>query len=253
MRELVNRIFNSGSPSQYQEVKMRTIDLLKAMGENISEFERREEAKLARERAEAEKAVRNREIAAQMSKNKDKAQRHYGPLADFQFEQMKSLMKTRLMGQTMTPSNAEVYAELARRANREAARNEEARRRADADWRNLYYGRAAQGGPAPRVPSPPGAAPPPNKNAWKYKPSTEWAPAAPAKYLMLDIPVTATKAEIRKAYKTKVLEYHPNQGGTSAQFQQLQDEYERAMASATGGKRKTRRQSKLKRKTKRRS
>ena len=56
-----------------------------------------------------------------------------------------------------------------RRAARRAARK--AAERAAASGAS-----AAQGGPAPprHGPSPPRAAPPPNKNAWKYKQSTNW-------------------------------------------------------------------------------
>lgn len=225
MRELVKKIFNSGSPSQYQDVKMRTIDLLKAMGENVSEFERREEEKLARERAEAEKAARNREIAAQMSKNKDKAQRHYGQRADFEFRQIKSLMTTRLMGQTMIPSNAEVYSELARRVDR----------------------KIAQGGPPPRAPSPPRRAPPP--------------PVAPAvsnilnaNYALLGINPSAKNDEISSAFRRMSLKTHPNKNktpGANERFKALSVAHDRIKASRGlgGGKRKTRRANKSKRRS----
>jgi hypothetical protein len=122
--------------------------------------------------------------------------------------------------------------------------------------RNAYYKKAAASG-ASAAQGGPRAASPPAANAWKYKTSTNWTPAAPAIYPILGIPVTSTKSEIAKQFRQLALKSdkykHPNHGGNTAKFQELQAEYDRAITAAIGGKRKTRRVQKSRRKTKRRS
>jgi hypothetical protein len=275
MKDLVQKIFNSGSPVQYQEVKMKTINALKAMGENVSGYERREESRLVAERAASERAARKREQNAQMAKNKEKVEKHFGPLAGHKVNMMRMRLETRWMGQKMTPSNANIYAELAKEANQNIAHREAADRYAHREWqasmereypewynmkprrappprynaRNYGraaegysddYGSAAQGGPAPR-------------NNWQRRAARgayeEWKPAAaaePAMYPILGIPVTASEGQIKAAYKEKIIRgpyRHPNKGGDTEEFKKLQKEYESALASlgAEGGRRKTRR------------
>ena len=272
MRELVQKIFNSGSPPQYEEVKRTTMAALKSMGVNVSDFERREESHQAYLKAEAAKAELKMKRNAQMAKNKEKVEKHFGPLAGHRVNMMRMRLETRWMGQKMTPSNANVYAELAKEANRNIAYREEADRHSHREWQKSMereypewynmkpsrgaqprytarnygyaaegysdnYGSAAQGGPAPR-------------NNWQSRAARgayeEWKPAAapaePQMYPMLGVPVTASERNIKRAYREKALIYHPNKGGDPEDFKKLQKEYETALASlgAEGGRRKTR-------------
>jgi hypothetical protein len=272
MRELVQKIFNSGSPPQYEEVKRTTMTALKSMGVNVSDFERREESRQAYLRAEAARAELKSKRNAQMAKNKEKVEKHFGPLAGHRVNMMRMRLETRWMGQKMTPSNANVYAELAKEANRNVAYREaansqsakffrESMEREYPEWYNKKpaqraqprytarnygyaaegyddYGSAAQGGPAPR-------------NNWQSRAARgayeEWKPPAPAPaepkmYPMLGVPVTASERNIKKAYREKALMYHPNKGGDPEDFKKLQREYETALASigVEGGRRRTR-------------
>ena len=43
---------------------------------------------------------------------------------------------------------------------------------------------------------------------------------------MLGLPSTATLEEVKTAYREKVKEHHPDQGGTVPEFIQLQEAYE---------------------------
>jgi hypothetical protein len=265
MKDLVQRIFNSGSPAQYQEVKMKTINALKAMGENVSGYERREESRLAAERAASERAARKREQNAQMAKNKEKVEKHFGPLAGHKVNMTRMRLETRWMGQQFTPSNANIYAELAKEANQNMAHREAADRYAHREWQaamereypewynmkprraqpqrystsdygraaeGYNYGSAAQGGPAPRAQY--AAPPPPQENRWKQRAAPAAAAAPPAMYPMLGVPVTASSRNIKKAYREKVLVYHPNKGGNEEEFKKLQKEYNGALAKAEG-------------------
>ena len=248
MTDLLDGIFASGSRPDYQTLKMATIAGLRAMGEtkNAEKYERMEEEHKAYLREEAAKAARKREQNAQMAKNKAKVNAHFGPLSGHKFGMRKSVMKTRWMGQTIDPSNANVYADLARDVNREVAEKEDAERWSHRQWQDSYYGSygrnystgrpprynyddygsAAQGGPGPRAYAAPAA--------------------APAMYPILGVPVTASEVEIKAAYREKALRgqhRHPNKGGDTEEFKKLQREYETAIASlgAEGGRRKTRR------------
>lgn len=59
-----------------------------------------------------------------------------------------------------------------------------------------------------------------------------------ANYRTLGLAPGATLAEIKKAYKKRALETHPNKGGTAEKFRLIQEAYERltgAGAAAAGG------------------
>ena len=45
-------------------------------------------------------------------------------------------------------------------------------------------------------------------------------------YQILGVPPTASSDEIKRAYKKKVMQHHPDRGGNVKQFQQVQDAYE---------------------------
>jgi curved DNA-binding protein CbpA len=45
-------------------------------------------------------------------------------------------------------------------------------------------------------------------------------------YAVLKVDASATDAEIRKAYKRRSLELHPDKGGSADDFKRLQDAYE---------------------------
>jgi hypothetical protein len=227
-------------------------------------------------REAAKKAVEEqRKINEQMAKNKKIVESAHPPgILPYKLNHARELLKLRHKKHGKSePKIANIYRYLANEEEKRAATREAANARAHRELRKSMYaaypgmydniGTAAQGGPGPRVPSsprrdpsPPRAAPPPNKNAWKYKQSTNWTPAVPAIYPILGIPVTSTKREITKQFRKLALNSnykHPNHGGETAKFQELQAEYEHALGAAIGGKRKTRRQRKSKRKTRRRA
>jgi hypothetical protein len=260
MKTTLKGIFNAGSPDEYQTVKMTTIDALKAMGENVSEYERRERVISDMKMEAALKAKKAANKAARLSVNKSKVNKYYtnkhgrhsGVHLNLQKNMIRRRLSTRWMGQNFEPNNANIYAELAKNVNREAAadkRREEVNARSHREWRASmereypdWYNRgtAAQGGPAPR--------PAPKANNWQQRASRgqyeEWTPAATAAvamYPILGVPVTATKKQIKNAYKAKALEHHPNKGGNEEMFKKLQKEYEAALEVAQeGGRRKTR-------------
>jgi hypothetical protein len=262
MKTTLTGIFNSGSPAQYEEVKKTTMAALKAMGENISEYERRERVISDMKMEAAMKAKKAANKAARLSANKSKVNKYYtnkhGRHSDVHLQLQKNMIRSRLstrwMGQNFEPNNANIYAELAKHVNREAAANkrrEEANVRSHREWRASmekeypdWYNRgtAAQGGPAPR--------PVPKANNWQQRASRgqyrEWTPSATAApviamYPILGVPMTATKKQIKDAYKALALVHHPNKGGDEEMFKKLQKEYERALEVAQeGGRRRTR-------------
>jgi hypothetical protein len=119
---------------------------------------------------------------------------------------------------------------------------------------------AAQGGPR-------GASPP--RGAWPGQgtEAPEWKPPSSKlnPYTILGVEKSVTQAEIKKAYHAKALKHHPDKGGdpekfkeVGAAFEVLSDPAKKAHYNSggefkVGGKRKTRRAQKSRRKTKRRS
>lgn len=119
---------------------------------------------------------------------------------------------------------------------------------------------AAQGGPR-------GASPP--RGAWPGQgtEAPEWKPPSSKlnPYTILGVEKSVTQAEIKKAYHAKALKHHPDKRGDPEEFKKVQAAFEvlsdpdkRAEYNITGefkvgGKRKTRRAQKSKRKTRRRS
>lgn len=71
-------------------------------------------------------------------------------------------------------------------------------------------------------------------------------------YEILGIPVNSSIKNIKKVYKAKALELHPNKGGITANFQELQAEYEKALKNKqTKGGRRTRKSKHNRSKTRR--
>jgi hypothetical protein len=249
LRDLIQGIYIDDNPvPEMQSLMITSIDGLRAMGENVSSYEGYGADRLAR-------LARKKAAANQMAKNKAKVEKHFGINDGTRFSMRKRLMTTRWMGQTIIPSNANVYADLARDVNSkvqrkeerekelERQRREEERRKATERQRwDSYFGRHSYS-----------TGRPPRYNYDDYGSAAQGGPgqrayAAPAMYPILGVPVNASEAEIKAAYREKAREgahRHPNKGGNTAKFQALQAEYEKAMGAvgAEGGRRKTRKTS----------
>jgi hypothetical protein len=77
------------------------------------------------------------------------------------------------------------------------------------------------------------------------KPEEGGIKASNTNYEILGLSNTASRENIRKAYKRRALETHPNKGGDPEEFKKVQRSYEK-LISIKGGKRQTRRTSRRK-------
>lgn len=62
-----------------------------------------------------------------------------------------------------------------------------------------------------------------------FDPGFETPPAVPAWTKVLGLPATATKDEIKKRYRKLAMEHHPDKGGDSTKFNQINEAYQEAI------------------------